>query len=134
MIDERTGLEIIDEAECRELLASKEIGRIAVSIANKPDVYPVNYKTTGNRIVIHTIPGTKLAAAVLGTAVAFEVDDLDEVSKTGWSVVVHGHASEVEGTEAIMEAEALGIHPWSDNPKLRYLQIEIDEISGRRLA
>lgn len=133
MIDERTGLEIIDEAECRELLASKDIGRIAVSVANKPDIYPVNYKTSGNRIVIHTIPGTKLAAAVLGSAVAFEVDDLEPNARTGWSVVVRGHASEVEGTEAIMEAEALGIEPWSDQPKFRYLQIDIDEITGRRL-
>lgn len=134
MIDERTGLEIIEEAECRTLLAGKEVGRIAVSIANKPDIYPVNFKMAGNRIVIHTIPGTKLAAAVLGTGVAFEVDEFDRDSRSGWSVVVHGYASEVEGTEAVMEAEALGIDPWVDNPKYRYLQIEIDEITGRRLG
>lgn len=133
MIDERTGLEIMDEEECWKLLGQSEVGRIAVAIANKPDVFPVNYKLDGEDIYIHTIPGTKLAAAILGPGVCFEIDELDEDHHLGWSVVVHGSGSEVEGTEEIMRVEELGIKPWTDTVKLRYLRIHVDDISGRRV-
>ncbi len=133
MIDERTGLEILDESECWELLKSKEVGRVAISIANKPDIFPVNYKLDNKAIYIHTAPGTKLAAAILGSGVAFEIDDLDESHSQGWSVVVHGTGSEVEGVEAVMDADDLEIRPWAEAERLRYLRIDIEDISGRRI-
>ncbi len=133
MIDQRTGLEIIEEAECWDLVDGHGVGRVVVSIANKPDIFPVNYKLDDRAIYIHTVPGTKLAGAVLGRAVAFEVDDLDETSRQGWSVVIHGVAREVEKLEEIMHAETLGITPWTTTPKFRFLRIEADEISGRRI-
>lgn len=133
MIDQRTGLEILEEAECWDLLAEKQVGRVVVSIANKPDIFPVNYKLDDRAIYIHTVPGTKLAGAVLGRAVAFEIDNLDESTHQGWSVVVHGVAQEVEKLEDIMHAETLGITPWTETPKFRFLRIVADEISGRRI-
>ncbi len=133
MIDQRTGLEVIEEEECRRLLGDHSVGRVVVSIANKPDIFPVNYKVDQGAIYIHTVPGTKLAGAVLGRAVAFEIDDLDEGTRRGWSVVAHGVAKEVEKLEDILHAETLGITPWTDSPKFRYLRIHIDDITGRRI-
>jgi nitroimidazol reductase NimA-like FMN-containing flavoprotein (pyridoxamine 5'-phosphate oxidase superfamily) len=147
MFDERTGLEIIDEAECWKLLGSEEIGRIGVAIANRPDIYPVNYKVDsgddqlGPHIVIHTVPGTKLAGAVLGVSVVFEVDNFHsgmrpdgEVPVGGaWSVILHGRAEEVEGVEELLRAGDLGIRPWTTAPKMRFLRIVPDDISGRRI-
>ncbi len=134
MIDDRTGLEILDEEECWTLLASKDLGRVAVSIANKPDVFPVNYKVDGGSIYVNTVAGTKLAAAVLGAGVAFEVDDLDETKREGWSVVVHGSASEVEMLDEVLHVQSLGIQPWAESLKQRYLRIAVDEITGRRIV
>ncbi|MDH3300452.1 MAG: pyridoxamine 5'-phosphate oxidase family protein [Acidimicrobiia bacterium] len=133
MIDQRTGLEIIEETECWDLLAERRVGRVAVSISNKPDIFPVNYLLDKRAIYIHTVPGTKLAGAVLGRAVAFEIDELDEATHQGWSVVVHGVAEEVEKLEDILYAETLGIQPWTDTPKFRFLRIIVDEITGRRI-
>lgn len=140
-IDHRTGLEIIDEAECWSLAASKEIGRLAVSIANDPDVFPMNYRvdagTTAspqNSIVIRTNAGVKLAGTVLGNPVAFEIDDLDETTHTGWSVVIHGFGREIEQPEDWLHAEDLHVEPWADSPKSRYVQIVPDRISGRRIS
>ena len=116
MIDQRTGLEILDEAECWDLLAERGVGRVVVSIANRPDIFPVNYKLDDKAIYIHTVPGTKLAGAVLGRAVAFEIDDLDETARQGWSVVIHGVAKEVEKLEDILHAETLGIGVAPHNP------------------
>ena len=133
MIDQRTGLEVLDEEECWELLASRGVGRVVVSIANQPDIFPVNYKLDNRAIYIHTVPGTKLAGAVLGSGVAFEIDDLNEDTRQGWSVVVHGVAREVEKLEDILHVETLGITPWTDTPKFRFLRIHVDEITGRRI-
>ena len=36
-------IEVITEAECWRLLAEHTVGRLAVSIANRPDIFPVNY-------------------------------------------------------------------------------------------
>ncbi len=131
--DPRTGLEIIDEDECWSLVAGKEIGRLAVSIANDPDVFPLNYRVDDRTIVIRTIPGLKLAGAVLGNPVAFEIDDLHAETHSGWSVVIHGFGEEIDGVEEWLRAEDLGVQPWADNPKSRYLRVVPDRVSGRRL-
>ncbi len=132
--DPRTGLQILDEQTCWDLIATKTVGRIAVAVANRPDIFPMNYAMDGHDVVFQTLPGIKLAAAVLGKAVAFEVDDLSEETHTGWSVVIHGTATEIEGTEALLAATELGIKPWAEGPRFRYLKVTADNISGRRVA
>lgn len=147
-IDIRTGLEIITEAECWKLVASKEVGRLAISIANDPDVFPLNYRvdltplsdssdpmrSAGPSIVIRTNAGLKLAGAVLGNPVAFEIDDLQEDAHTGWSVVIHGRGEEIEHVEDWLHAEDLNVSPWANNPKSRYVRITPDRVSGRRIS
>ena len=82
------GIAILDSDECWALLGSTEVGRLAVSIANHPDVFPINYVVDHKTIVFRTAEGTKLAAAVLGTAVAFEIDGYDAETRRG---VERGH-------------------------------------------
>ncbi len=126
-------IEELDDVTCWEYLAGKRIGRLAVSVANRPDVFPVNYVVDDKTVVVQTAPGFKLAAAVLGSGVAFEIDELDEEAHHGWSVVVHGTASEVESVEGLLEAADLGIQPWAGGQKNHYIRIEVDEITGRRI-
>lgn len=131
--NERTGLEELSEAQCWELLGSKTIGRLAVAISNHPDIFPVNYRLSGQQPLIRSAPGIKLAAATLGTAVAFEVDALDEQTRTGWSVVVQGTAEELHDREDLEAAEALGVEPWAESSKHRFFRIIATKISGRRI-
>ncbi|MEM9561693.1 MAG: pyridoxamine 5'-phosphate oxidase family protein [Actinomycetota bacterium] len=126
-------IEELDDVTCWEYLAAKRIGRLAVSVANKPDVFPVNYVLDDKAVVVQTAPGFKLAAAVLGSGVAFEIDELDEEAHHGWSVVVHGTAGEVESIEGLLAASDLGIQPWAGGQKNHYIRIEVDEITGRRI-
>ena len=127
-------LTVMGEEECWSLLAGREVGRLAVCIAGRPDIFPVNYRLDGRRIVVQTAPGLKLAAATLGSGVAFEVDELDEVAHRGWSVVVHGDATEVERLEELLDAGDLGIGPWAGGTKNHFIRIEPAEISGRRIG
>lgn len=132
-VNRTENLEELSEDECWNLLKHKDVGRLAVSIAGKPDIFPVNYRVEDETILVKTAAGLKLAASVLGTAVAFEVDALDELHQLGWSVVVRGSAVEVVGTEERLAADRQLIVPWAAGPKDRYLRIHSDHITGRRL-
>lgn len=129
------GLDVVGEADAWDLVRGRELGRLAVCIAGVPEVFPVNYRLdTDGAVVVRTAPGLKLAGAVLGGEVAFEVDQIDEAAHTGWSVVIHGRASEVAGTEARLHADDLGVDPWVASPRHRYLRVAPDRISGRRIG
>jgi Pyridoxamine 5'-phosphate oxidase len=75
------------------LLRSQEAGRLAVSIGGRPDIFPINYVVDHGAVVVRAAEGTKLAGAIKGEAVAFEVDGYLPESGEAWSVVVKGHAS-----------------------------------------
>ncbi|MCP3934156.1 MAG: pyridoxamine 5'-phosphate oxidase family protein [Actinomycetia bacterium] len=132
-VNDRTGLEEIDEDQCWSLASQRSVGRLAVAIGNKPDVFPVNFVIHERTIIVKTAAGLKLAAATIGPGVAFEVDALDEFSHTGWSVVFRGVASEIESLDDVIEAEGLGIDTWADSDKRRFLRIIPTAITGRRV-
>lgn len=132
-MSERPRLQEISLERCWELLEQKTVGRLAVSIANRPDVFPVNYRVDDKSIMIRTAAGQKLAAAVLGSAVAFEVDALEEESGTGWSIVVKGQAIEMQGLDDYLDAEDLGIEPWAGGKKLRFMKIVPTDVTGREI-
>ena len=93
---DRFGMTVLSAHESLALLRASVVGRLAVSITDHPDIFPINYVVDHGSIVFRTAEGTKLAAAVLGRGVAFEVDGYDEPSGEAWSVVVKGHAVEIE--------------------------------------
>ncbi|MFV2040286.1 MAG: pyridoxamine 5'-phosphate oxidase family protein [Acidimicrobiales bacterium] len=126
----------IEPEECWKLLRLTTVGRLAVSVRNRPDIFPVNYAVDDKgdmSIVINTAPGTKLAAAVLGRGVAFEVDVLDPITRSGWSVVLKGPALEVEELPDLLEVEALELETWSSADKSRYLRLVPNSVTGRRI-
>jgi len=126
------GITVLDQHECWELLRSTEVGRLAVSILERPDIFPINHVVDRGRIVFRTAAGTKLAAAVLGRAVAFEVDGYDPTKGEAWSVVVKGRAHELEVMHDVVDALDLPLFPWSAGPKPRFVRIDPDSVTGRR--
>ncbi len=123
----------LSEAECWQLLGESGIGRLAVVVGHQPDVFPVNYLVDDQRIVIRSAEGTKLAAALMGQLVAFEIDAFDSTYHAGWSVVVHGTATEDRSLPGTMRDESLDLEPWADGTKSRYIHIQPSTITGRRL-
>lgn len=127
-----SGMEELSAAECWRLLRRHEVGRLAVSITDHPDIFPVNYVVDGDGIVFRTGAGTKLAAAVLGKGVAFEIDGYDPIAGDAWSVVVKGHARQIEHMIEYFEADDLPLFPWHASPKPDIVRIEPGETTGRR--
>jgi len=122
--------QVLDEHECWELLRSQEVGRLAVAIENRPDIFPVNYVVDHGTVVFRTAEGTKWAAAVLGASVAFEVDG--EITEEAWSVVIKGRAVEIDNMYEFFDALDLPLYPWHLAPKHRFVRIIPDEVTGRR--
>jgi uncharacterized protein len=131
--DERTGLEHLDEAMCWRLLEDGTVGRLAVAVGRQPDIFPVSYLVRDRSIMFRTAGGTKLAGALLGGLVAFEIDAVDEDNRVGWSVVVHGTATEAETLDEVLAAEQLPLEPWVDATKDRWVTITPTEVTGRRI-
>ena len=125
---------ILTPDRCWALLRSCEVGRLAVSIAGQPDIFPVNFVVDHGTVVFRTAEGTKLAAAVLGRGVAFEVDGYDAARGEAWSVVVKGSAREIDGMHELFDAADLPLFPWHAGPKHRYVRVVTVEVTGRRFA
>jgi hypothetical protein len=128
----RDGVELLPPHECWNLLRSAQVGRLAVSIMNLPDIFPVNHIVDHGSVVFRTAEGTKLAAAVLGTGVAYEVDGYDATRGEAWSVVIKGRAVEIERLYELLEATDLPLFPWHASPKGRFVRIVPNSITGRR--
>jgi uncharacterized protein len=127
------GLEILDEEQCLELLGRTHVGRVAVTIAALPAVFPVNYAMCDGAIVFRTADGTKLRAALENTVVAFEIDAFDAFGHGGWSVLAVGMATELSGHE-LAAARNLPLRPWADGDRDRYVCIRPEMVSGRRIS
>ena len=101
---DRLGTTVLAANTCWDLLRSSEVGRLAVAVGTQPDIFPINYVVDHGTVVFRTAEGTKLAAAVLGRGVAFEIDGYDADAGDAWSVVVKGRATEIERMQDVFDA------------------------------
>src|SRR5215471_6339023 len=131
-VHRRSGLEVLDRAECLRLLASEPVGRVAVVVQARPMIFPVNYALDGESIVFRSDAGSKVSGAT-SVVMSFEIDGVDEILHTGWSVVVNGVGHEVvDGTE-LARLRALELKPWASGPKTHWIRINPKTITGRRV-
>jgi len=123
--------EPIPREECLALVASQQIGRVAVAEVNAaPLVVPVNFVLDGETPLFRTDYGSKFRLAVLGeTPISFQVDGVDPGRRTGWSVLLRGEAVEVDPSELQHSAA----QPWAPGRKDHWVRIVPSEISGRRI-
>jgi len=129
------GIEILGRQECLGLLATDEIGRLAVVVANTPLVMPVNYALDDETVVFRTDPGTKLDQGPRARA-SFEVDSFDRARRTGWSVVATGRLEEVTHYDATTfdRVRRLVVDPWAGGEKTHWMRLVPDRVTGRRIT
>jgi nitroimidazol reductase NimA-like FMN-containing flavoprotein (pyridoxamine 5'-phosphate oxidase superfamily) len=128
-------VEELPSSVCWQLLRAGQFGRLAFTAqSGAPVILPVNYVVHNQTIVIRTGPGPKLGAAGRADQVAFEIDEIDVASRTGWSVVVAGRARHVRAEAEREELDRLAIAPWAAGPRDEYVVIEPRHIAGRQLV
>ncbi|MBS2531734.1 pyridoxamine 5'-phosphate oxidase family protein [Catenulispora sp. NF23] len=131
--DERA-LGELSERECLDRLASTPVGRIAFSQNALPAVVPVNFVLDDGHILFRTAPGSELDTAVRGAVVAFEADDIDPGTRTGWSVLVVGRCSHETDAAVIERLDHFPLDPWLPDPTNHFVRICCDQITGRILG
>lgn len=130
----RGHVQVLTRDECLALLGTASVGRLGVTIRALPAILPVNYAMHDDRIVLRSVPGSKLDSATTESVVAFEVDDHAPDGSWGWSVLVQGVAEEVTNPDEVAALRGLGIRAWAypDGEAHRWLRIETEVVSGRR--
>jgi uncharacterized protein len=128
----RVGAAHLDVGACWALLRRASVGRLAVVVEGRAEIFPVNYVVDHGTVVFRTAPGTKLAAVVDGGPVAFEIDGSDRDSNEAWSVVLTGRAEQVRDIESLVDVTGLALRPWSGSPKHCFVRVGPGEVTGRR--
>ncbi len=124
----------LDPDECRRLLSTSGVGRVAVSTQQGPAVVPVNYEVVDDVIAFRTAPDSVPAAAV-GSEVAFEVDHVDEAMSRGWSVLAVGPARVVTDPDAVRSlVDRAHASPWAGGDREMWVTIHPTRITGRRIT
>jgi uncharacterized protein len=122
--------------ECYRLLRTQQVGRLGVNAEHYPLIFPVNYGMDGTTIVIRTSPGTKLTGAAHAN-VTFQVDEIDQRTRSGWSVLVRGLAEELtdaHGPEMIRRTHSAGAEPWAPGDHGSWVRLIVHHVSGRRIV
>lgn len=124
----------LDRDECLRLLRTVTVGRIVYTEGALPAIQPVNFTVDGGEVIIRTSSGGKLAAAVGGSVVAFEADELDTATRSGWSVVVVGHAALIRDIDRLVELAGPDSQPWAPGRTNHVIRIAADQVTGRRIV
>lgn len=122
----------LDADEATKLLATQTLGRLVERVGDRIEIFPINFVSDGKRLVFRTAPGTKLAGLVAADEIVLETDHVGE--KSAWSVVVRGTARILEGEADIARAEQLELRPLVPTVKRVFVEISVDEITGRRFV
>lgn len=131
---DRNGLVMLEREECLRLLGRATLGRVGLTTGALPAVLPVNFWFDGDQILIRTSAGTKLQAATRDSVVAFEIDEIDPVAHTGWSVMVQGMARHVTDAGELERIRALPLARWAPGGTgENIVAIRPEIVTGRRI-
>jgi uncharacterized protein len=125
-------LDAIGHQQCLDLIESHHLGRIAWQAADLPQILPITYAMHEGSVYFRTLPDGLLAELAQPTSVALEVDELDQQTRSGWSIVLHGHSSVVSEPDKLADLWASdSLVPWVSGNRTLFIRIRPDAVAGR---
>ena len=125
-------LDAIGRQQCLDLIESHHLGRIAWQAADRPQILPITYVLHQGSVYFRTLPDGLLAELAQPTSVALEVDELDQQTRSGWSIVLHGHTSAVREPDELADLWASDSPvPWVSGNRTLFIRIRPDTVAGR---
>jgi nitroimidazol reductase NimA-like FMN-containing flavoprotein (pyridoxamine 5'-phosphate oxidase superfamily) len=118
--------------ESWNLLAGSELGRLAVSVGDIPEIFPINYLAHDGVVLFCTAEGSKLVNLTINRHVALETDGFTDYF--AWSVIVHGTAEILQDAIETEAAAKLPLKSWIPTLKYVFVTITPEKITGRRFA
>ena len=111
-----------------------QVGRLAYVHDDQLSITPVNFLLDGRDVLLRTAEGSELlAAARLNAPGAFEVDDIVNWSRSGWSVLIRGRLSELTEPAHIHQALHSTLKPWAGGDRDHVVRLTGEEVTGRRI-
>ena len=126
---------VLSREDCLRLLASNSFGRLAVAM-DSPVIRPVNYlfDEPSQSVLFRTADGSKFHAMLVNGNAAFEIDGIDQGSRTGWSVIIVGMTEEITSASELRRLEHLGLETWTPGHKAHWMRIRAWTVTGRRIV
>lgn len=129
MTDTKWGVEHLDREQCRRLLRTHELGRLALRRDETVDIFPINYLVFDDELYFRSAPGSKMIDLTDDPEVAFEIDGRS--GRRLWSVVVHGVARRLSAGDEIERSGIEALRAAHPSDKFNYVAITTESISGR---
>ena len=128
-VDRPAELFELDGATCVSLLQTQCVGRL-VTAGETPRILPVNYVAVDGAIVFQVAAGP-YAERLVGLRAAFEVDVLDQRTRSGWSVIAHGRISTRMPGGPDDDTTWPSQQPWAPGERPFHLAMFIETLTGR---
>jgi hypothetical protein len=132
--DEDHQREVLDEAECRRLLATTETGRLGFTDAALPAIDPVSFTVHDGHVLIPARQGSPVVDAVRGSVVALQADTYIAGARTGWSVTVVGPSRIITDPGQVAALDRLGIPARPPRLDSCYIAIRMGLLRGWRMT
>lgn len=130
----RAESDTLPRGECLRLLRSAGVGRILFTDSALPAATPVVFALDGQTVVFRATADSRLARAVDGAVVGFEVDHIDEGNWSGWSVLLIGVAEVLCARSEVRWAEQLDLIGGLGDERVAYVRITPGAVTGRRIG
>ncbi|MFV0451072.1 MAG: pyridoxamine 5'-phosphate oxidase family protein [Propioniciclava sp.] len=118
----------IKAEECRQLLGERQIARISWSSSQGIVIIPVNYVLQDDDLLLRVSPDSVLAELAHGREVAVEVEDVDESTANGWSVLVRGRSTVHDGDTVTLP------QPWAPGNRDLLIAVRVESLTGRSVS
>jgi len=122
----------LQDDECWRLLTERAVGRVSWAGAVGQTILPVNYVVIDTEIWFRTTAHSSLSREVDELPVAFEIDEVDDFTRSGWSVLVRGTAHVVFDATSLPRTWP-GLETWPGGSHALHVAVRPIEVTGRRL-
>ena len=127
------GLDVVGLDDCWQLLRGRTVGRVVFTLRALPAIRPLNYTVSGAHILLRP-QSRRLAEQLDGQVVAFEVDEIDELTHQGWSVVITGTARHVVDVAELARLGGLAATSWVGGDEANTVVITVGDMTGRMIS
>ena len=116
--------------ECWTLAASRPVGRLAWTGPQGLTVVPVNFVVADLEVHVRTAAYSALARECDDSDVAFQVDDFDAGTRSGWSVLLRGKAHvEFSSPQGVEDPDV-----WPVGARGLRVRVDVRQVTGRRVG
>ncbi|SDD63457.1 pyridoxamine 5'-phosphate oxidase family protein [Auraticoccus monumenti] len=121
--------------QCEELLAQHHLARVALNGRGGLRIHPVSYRFHDQSVVFRTTPDSVLGGLAHPQPVAVLVDQLDEESRSGWSVLLQGTSRGISDLTELAHLWTVDeLSPWGVGVHTVFVEVRAEHVTGRAFS